>query len=148
MGLPGSGKTTLAQNLYTHLHCAWYNADLIRKWSNDWDFTSDGRNRQSYRMKLLADLESQYNRTVVCDFVCPTENTRTIFNADYTIWMDTIQSGRFKDTNKLFETPTQYDVRITKWIDLNLLSKCLEDGNPGTKVTQNYLNELFNKLDK
>lgn len=148
MGLPGSGKTTLAQNLYTHLQCAWYNADLIRKWSNDWDFSSDGRNRQSYRMKLLADLESEYDRTVVCDFVCPTENTRTIFNADYTIWMDTIQSGRFNDTNKLFETPTQYDVRITKWIDLNLLSKCLEDGNPGTKVTQNYLNELFNKLDK
>ena len=53
------------------------------------------------------------NRTVVADFICPTEQTRNQFKADYTVWMDTIKEGRFEDTNKMFENPTQYDFKVT-----------------------------------
>lgn len=101
-GLPGSGKTTLAQYIKARTDCVWYNADELRKSYNDWDFSFEGRIRQAYRMKELADKE---NGLVVCDFVAPTEEIRNIFGADITIWMNTIESGRFEDTNKVFESP-------------------------------------------
>lgn len=105
MGLPGSGKTWLATRLQKNLDCAWYNADEIRRMANDWEFSDEARLRQAYRMKRLADIEKDYGRTVICDFVCPTPATRRIFDADITILLDTIDAGRFADTNKIFETP-------------------------------------------
>lgn len=104
-GLPGAGKTHLAERLQKHLECAWYNADQTRKIANDWDFTPEGRMRQSKRMKTFADFEKSQGRTVICDFICPTEDTRTAFDADILIFMDTITEGRFEDTNKMFESP-------------------------------------------
>ena len=51
-GLPGSGKTWLSERLVKYIdNCAWYNADVLRKYSNDWDFTLEGRSRQAKRMK-------------------------------------------------------------------------------------------------
>ena len=39
-GLPGAGKTWLAERLIKVIdNCAWYNADVVRKSANDWDFT-------------------------------------------------------------------------------------------------------------
>ena len=105
MGLPGSGKTWLAERLQKHLECAWYNADLVREMANDWDFTIEGRLRQANRMKTFADFEKSNGRHVMCDFVCPTEEARATFNADIIIWIDTITEGRFEDTNKIFEEP-------------------------------------------
>jgi adenylylsulfate kinase len=116
MGLPGSGKTHLAERLQKHLNCAWYNADKIREMANDWDFSEAARLRQAYRMKSVADFEKSFDRTVICDFVCPLQITREIFEADYTIWMNTIQSGRFQDTNKMFETPGYADLVIDKFL--------------------------------
>jgi len=109
MGLPGSGKTHLAVRLQQHLNCAWYNADAIRKAANDWDFSDAGRRRQAERMDTFATFEGTRGRTVICDFVCPTKQTRTAFGPDITIWMNTIKEGRFEDTNKLFESPTKVD---------------------------------------
>jgi adenylylsulfate kinase len=111
MGLPGSGKTTLAQALQARLNCAWFNADEIRARYNDWDFSPEGRVRQSKRMRILADDSS--NEYVIADFVAPLKQMRDIFEADYVIWMDTISQGRFEDTNQLFEPPKVYDLRIT-----------------------------------
>ena len=105
MGLPGAGKTWLSERLQKHLECAWYNADAVRKMANDWDFSPEGRVRQANRMRNIADYEKSHGRTVICDFVCPTRQTRTDFDADITIWVDTIESGRFEDTNKMFEAP-------------------------------------------
>lgn len=106
MGLPGSGKTHLAVRLQSHLKdCAWYNADAIRKMADDWDFTPAGRRRQSERMNTLANFEGTRGRTVICDFVCPTIETRKLFDHDVMIWMNTIEEGRFKDTNQMFENP-------------------------------------------
>jgi len=116
MGLPGSGKTHLAKRLSVHLNCAWYNADKVREMANDWDFTDAGRRRQSERMNTIATFEAVRARTVICDFVCPTGDTRREFDADITIWMDTIQSGRYDDTNKIFEAPTDMDFRLASFM--------------------------------
>ena len=119
MGLPGSGKTYLTERLVPLLEAAWYNADKVREMANDWDFSDDGRLRQSKRMKAFADFEKSHGRFVVCDFVCPTRETRSNFNADITIWMDTIDSGRFEDTNKIFTKPKNVDYHIKDWNDKN-----------------------------
>ena len=113
MGLPGSGKTTLAKLLVPMFNAVWLNADEVRREANDWDFSEMGRSIQANRMKRLASEAIENNRNVIADFVCPTKATRDDFNADYTIWMDTIKEGRFEDTNKMFEPPKQYDFRVT-----------------------------------
>ena len=117
MGLPGSGKTTLAIKLKDLLELRfntvdWFNADAVRQQYNDWDFSESGRIRQSVRMRELADRsEMEY---VICDFVAPLVEMRHNFKADWTIWMDTIEQGRFEDTNKAFTPPDMYDFRITE----------------------------------
>ena len=113
MGLPGSGKTTLAKKLAPMFNAVWLNADKVREEANDWDFSEMGRTIQSNRMKRLAQEAIDKNRNVIADFVCPTENTRRNFGAEYTIWMDTIKEGRFEDTNKMFEPPVFYNFRVT-----------------------------------
>ena len=115
MGLPGAGKTYLAQYVLERLQNAgksvsWLNADDVRKKFNDWDFSIEGRIRQSKRMREMADeFTTDY---VICDFVCPLAEMRTIFDAHWTVWLDTIDEGRYEDTNKLFEPPASYDFRI------------------------------------
>jgi adenylylsulfate kinase len=111
MGLPGSGKTTLATELQTRLNSVHFDADKVRALFNDWDFSAKGRVRQSKRMRILADDSS--NEYVIADFVAPLKQMRDIFAADYVIWMDTISQGRFEDTNQMFESPETYNLRIT-----------------------------------
>ena len=112
MGLPGSGKTTLAKLLVPMFNAVWLNADKVREEANDWDFSEMGRSIQANRMKRLADEASKNNRNVIADFVCPTEHTRKDFNADYIIWMDTIKESEFEDTNKMFEEPKNFDFKV------------------------------------
>ena len=119
MGLPGSGKTYLAERLQPLLNAAWYNADKVREMANDWDFSLEGRIRQSKRMRTFADFEKSNNRVVICDFVCPTKNTQDNFDPDIIIWMNTIESGRYEDTNKIFEKPERVDFHITTLSDQN-----------------------------
>ena len=58
MGLPGSGKTYLAERLQPLIDAAWYNADVVRKMANDWDFSSKGRIRQSMRSLGMTDIRN------------------------------------------------------------------------------------------
>ena len=115
MGLSGSGKTFLSKLLQKELSCAWYNDDNLREMANDWDFSNEGRKRQSFRMKALADFEKANGRLVICDFICPTKEVRKIFNPDYCIWMDTIKESNYKDTDKIFEEPEKFDLKISSW---------------------------------
>lgn len=133
MGLPGSGKTTMAAALKQYLEqhgdvsynralnqhignfsceVTWFNADDIRRKYNDWDFSTDGRIRQSLRMfQFSMEAGGDY---VICDFVAPLVEQRNNFKADWTIWMDTIREGRYADTNAAFEEPEVYDFRVTE----------------------------------
>ena len=112
MGLPGSGKSYLADKLAPMLNAVWLNADRVREEANDWDFTPEGRQRQANRMKSLSQKALDEGKNVIADFVCPTSKTREDFNADYTVWVDTIKEGRFEDTNKMFQAPEEYDFRV------------------------------------
>ena len=157
-GLPGSGKTWLAKRLSDSIeNCAWYNADVIRTASNDWDFSAEGRTRQANRMTIFADFEVSNGRSVICDFVAPTEQSRLSFKPDYLIWLDTIKEGRvveekkeeleaakdlpfevdsletseaFKDTTKMFETPNNANKVIKSFLsDEEIKSLALEIQN-------------------
>jgi adenylylsulfate kinase len=112
MGLPGSGKSYLADKLANLLGAEWLNADRVRAEANDWDFSSEGRTRQAERMRRLAQEALSRGRHVIADFVCPTPKTREDFAADYIVWVDTIKEGRFEDTNKMFVPPEEYDFRV------------------------------------
>ena len=114
MGLPGSGKTTLANELGPLLNAKRLNADEVRKEANDWDFSEEGRKRQAKRMAEFAIKLKNGGNWVVADFICPTPEARSLFPADYIVWMDTIKEGRFDDTNKMFIKPKKYDLRITE----------------------------------
>ena len=113
MGLPGSGKTTLASKLVPLLKAKWFNNDEVRKAANDWDFSEEGRKRQAKRMAELSEKYKKEGHTVVADFICPTPEARKLFNADYTIWVNTIKEGRFDDTNKMFVKPEKFDFEVT-----------------------------------
>lgn len=112
-GLPGAGKSALAAKLSEYLNADWYNADRVRAEYNDWDFTPEGRARQMSRMLNLARISVSAGKYAVCDFVCPTTELRNHFAADYMVWMNTIEAGRFEDTNKIFQTPVQEKVNVT-----------------------------------
>ena len=113
MGLPGAGKTTLAAELVKLLNAKWLNADNIRKEANDWDFSIEGRNRQAQRMADFANKYKSEGHIVIADFVCPTPKARELFAPDVLIWVDTIEEGRFEDTNKVFVKPDKFDFRVT-----------------------------------
>ena len=113
MGLPGAGKTTLANELAPLLKAKRVNADEIRKAANDWDFSEEGRIRQSKRMAENAIKLKNEGNYVIADFICPTPEARNLFPADIIIWVDTIKEGRFDDTNQMFVKPEKYDFHVT-----------------------------------
>ena len=116
-GLPGSGKTTLAKPFADLIGGVHINADEVRTKYDDWDFTRAGRVRQAQRMRHLADGVVMAGKVAVVDFVCPTYITRLEFDADFTVWMDTISVGDYPDTNALFEKPDAVDYHVEKWFD-------------------------------
>ena len=109
MGLPGSGKTTLAKKLKILLKADWINADKVRKRYNDWDFSRQGVLKQARRMRILANKSKK--KFVIADFVCPYNQGRKIFKPDYLIWMDTVKKGRLSTFNKSFQKPKKFDLR-------------------------------------
>ena len=113
-GLPGSGKTYLAQEIVNLLgdKVAWFNADAVREEADDWDFSAEGRLRQKQRMKDLCSDAEAAGKVAIADFVCPFDSARAEFEADYEVFVDTIDEGRFADTNAVFERPSLWDYRI------------------------------------
>ena len=113
MGLPGSGKTTLASKLVPLIKAKWLNNDKVRKEANDWDFSEEARKRQAKRMADFAERYKQDGHHVVADFICPTPEARKLFNPDYIVWMNTINKGKYDDTNKMFVKPKKFDFQVT-----------------------------------
>ena len=130
-GLPGRGKSTLAEPFAKLINGVWINADQVREQYNDWDFTQGGRMRQAQRMRYLSDGVVRAGGIAVADFVCPTENARREFDADYTVWMDTIKEGKYEDTNRMFEKPTDVNYHVAEWFN-DTHAQLLE-------VVQNYM---------
>ena len=147
MGLPGSGKTTLAQCLTDKISGVyeWFNADTIRDKFNDWDFSDEGRLRQASRMRDLAD-ESTADY-VICDFIAPLEQMRDLFNADIVIWMDTIITSRFPDTDKIFESPSKVDFHITE-MNAESWSTVIAEALQGKDPIKNKYHIRFNHQHK
>lgn len=116
-GLPGSGKSTLAKPFAELVGGVHINADVVRTSYDDWDFSLSGRIRQSVRMKHLADGVVMAGKIAVADFIAPTEEIRKNFNPNFTVWMDTIEQGRFKDTNNMFQKPEECDYVVSKWFN-------------------------------
>ena len=113
MGLPGAGKTTLANELAKLIESKRLNADEIRRAANDWDFSEEGRKRQAKRMADAALKLKNEGNNVIADFICPTPEARKLFPADYIVWVDTIKKGRFEDTNQMFVKPEKFDCHVT-----------------------------------
>jgi len=113
MGLPGSGKTTLASKLVPLFNAKRLNNDEVRKAANDWDFSEEARTRQAKRMADFAEKYKLEGHYVVADFICPTPKARELFNADYVVWVDTIKKGKFDDTNAMFVKPEKFDFHVT-----------------------------------
>lgn len=109
MGLNDSGKTTFAKKLAYAINCPHLNADEVRKQAKDWDFSDKGRIRQCLRMKKMAEALDGW---VVCDFICPTEELRQLFEPALLIWMNTVKHSRYDDTNKMFEPPEWFHFQI------------------------------------
>ena len=127
MGLPGAGKTTLANELAKLIECKRLNADEIRKAANDWDFSEEGRKRQAKRMSEAALKIKKEGNNVIADFICPTPEARELFPADYIIWVDTIKKGRFEDTNQMFIKPDKFNFHVTTQDAKVWASKIRED---------------------
>ena len=127
MGLPGAGKTTLANELAPLLNAKRLNADEIRKAANDWDFSEEGRTRQAKRMAENAVKLKNEGNYVVADFICPTPEARSLFPADYIVWVDTIKEGRFEDTNQMFVKPNKYNFHVTSQDSQFWAPKIFED---------------------
>jgi len=144
VGLPGSGKTLLGSRIAEKFSIPFWDADVVRNTYNDWDFSGEGRDRQSLRMRKLAELDA----ISISAFIAPLPGYIRNFFPDKLIWMDTVKDCEYEDTNKLFKPPQNPDVRITKWIDENQLFKCLDGISFGTKDIQNFSNELMQRLDK
>ena len=127
MGLPGSGKTTLADELAKIIEAKRLNADEIRKAANDWDFSEEGRKRQAKRMANEAIKLKSSGNNVIADFICPTPEARELFPADYIVWVDTIKEGRFEDTNQMFVKPEKFNFHVTTQDAKLWASKIKED---------------------
>ena len=127
MGLPGAGKTTLANELAKLIKSKRLNADEIRRAANDWDFSEEGRKRQAKRMSDAAIKIKKEGNNVIADFICPTPEARKLFPSDYIIWVDTIKEGRFEDTNQMFVKPEKFNFHVTTQDAKLWASKIKED---------------------
>ena len=133
-GLSGSGKTTLSKELAYHFLIPHYNADTIRELCNDWDFSEPARYRSAHRMSKF--------EFGILDFICPLEELRELINPTFSIWMDTIDKCEYDDTNKMFEKPNNFNIRITNHEEVNSLIIRMKDYIHGIKGIKSFLLDI------
>tara|TARA_Y100000296_G_C5130954_1_gene235541 strand:- start:230 stop:661 length:432 start_codon:yes stop_codon:yes gene_type:complete len=133
-GLSSSGKTTLAKELAYHFQLPHYNADTVREFYDDWDFSEPARFRSAHRMAQF--------KFGILDFICPLEELRERINPTFSIWMDTINECEYEDTNKMFEKPTNFSMKITKWEEVNSIIIRMKDFSSGIKGIKSFLIDM------
>jgi len=133
-GLSGSGKTTLSKELAYHFLIPHYNADTIRELCNDWDVSEPARYRSAHRMSKF--------EFGILDFICPLEELRELINPTFSIWMDTIDKCEYDDTNKMFEKPNNFNIRIKNWEEVNNIIIRMKDFSPGIKGIKSFLLDI------
>ena len=92
--------------------------------ADKWVSTTIYNQEEDNTAKAIKKLKDEGNY-VVADFICPTPEARSLFPADYIIWVDTIKEGRFDDTNKMFVKPDKFDFLVAtqdakKWAPIIL----------------------------
>jgi adenylylsulfate kinase len=116
MGLPGAGKTTLANALAPRLNAVVFNADEVRANINkDLGFSEPDRIEHARRMGWLCDQVVRTGGFAIADFICPTPETRAAFlqgGEALIVWLNRIERGRFEDTNQLFVPPEDPDIEV------------------------------------
>lgn len=116
IGLPGSGKTTLARALLDNPICQniLIDGDAVREdLSMDLDFSDEDRIEQARRIGAVCRLVNTMHHHVIAAFVCPTTATRKAFGTpDVTIWLDTIKTSQHPSTDAIWEDPLHYDIRL------------------------------------
>jgi len=117
LGLPGSGKTTLALTLKERLNAIHLNADEVRSTLNsDLGFSNKDREENARRLGEMARLLSKQGNLVIVDFICPTKSTRQAFGKpDIKIVMNTIVSSRFADTDAMWIPVEDADHTFYEW---------------------------------
>ena len=84
--------------------------------------THAGQAKSLSALKLKA--EGHY---VIADFIAPTPKARSLFPADFRVWVDTIKEGRFEDTNQMFVNPKNFDFHVTTQDAKNWAPKIIEE---------------------
>ena len=80
MGLPGSGKTTLAHALAPLLNAVTFNADGVRaNLSRDLGFSHKDRIGHARRMGWMCDRVIEAGGTAIADFVCHGRDARCVW---------------------------------------------------------------------
>lgn len=136
IGLSGAGKTTLAQTITQMLECknksvTWINADVIREKCNDWDFSDNGRHRQAVRIREMLDTAN--TDITIVDMIAPLPSMRDIINPSYLVWMDTVSSSKYPDTDSIFVAPEKYNIKVTE-----------KNSSKWANIIINEIHELYN----
>lgn len=129
-GLPNSGKTTFAKSLVAEYQTnnkpyVWLNGDDIRSIYKDWDFSMEGRLRQTQRLIHIATKVK--NKDVIIDYVCPLEIYRQLIRPTHTVYINTGDTTPYEDTKKLFEAVANPTMTILNKNDIPSQAKQLFD---------------------
>jgi adenylylsulfate kinase len=124
-GLPGSGKTRFSEMVRKRmpLKTVVFNGDLVRAVFNDWNFSHESRTRQAIRMSEM--WIPPHAELVLYDFVCPRDEYRDIINADFVVWVNTIKSSKYGDTNQIWEDPKRVTYSINEELHFEYVSELL-----------------------
>lgn len=113
MGLSGAGKTSTAVKLQDHLAksgltAVHVNSDRVREATENWSFDDAGRIAASKWMVKTADqiLDESKIDVVIYDTIACLQEQRDILDADITLFMDTVKSSEYADTDAEFERPS------------------------------------------
>lgn len=121
IGLPGSGKTTLATELADRINAIHLNADYVRSTINsDLGFELKDRIEHARRLGEMAKMLSSQGHHVIVDFICPTKETRKSFGSpDKLILMKRTPTRQFDDTTLMWEEPSKFDLSFDDTIELD-----------------------------